>query len=66
MHGYVLRKLLRICIKYDYVINHDYYFSECRKVRIIKERYVKIKHKHLDKSKEWWYDTHGINLDEDV
>jgi hypothetical protein len=23
---------------------------------------LKIKDKHPDKTKEWWYDTHGIDL----
>jgi len=24
----------------------------------------KLNHKHLDKPKEWWFDTHGIDVDD--
>lgn len=64
MHGYVLRKLLRLCIKYGYVINHEYYTLEQIKVMKIHERYIRLKDKHKDKSSEWWYDTHGIDVTE--
>jgi hypothetical protein len=32
-----------------------------RQSKII-SRYLKIKDKHPDKTAEWWYDTHGIDL----
>jgi len=30
----------------------------------MKERYEKLIHKHMDKPKEWWFDTHGIDVDD--
>lgn len=62
--GYVLRKLLRELYKIGGTINHIYFEQEIERQKKIIERYEKLKNKNLDKSKEWWFDTHGINLDE--
>jgi alanyl-tRNA synthetase len=64
MQGYVLRKLLRLCYKKGFKIDHKFYYDEIERQRKIFERYEKLKVKHKDKSKEWWFDTHGIDLAE--
>ena len=62
--GYVLRKLLRLCHKLGIIIEHKFYIDEkIRQEKIIKN-YESLKDKFKNKPKEWWYDTHGINLDE--
>jgi alanyl-tRNA synthetase len=62
--GYILRKLLRICQKDGIKINHKFYEDEIiRQDKIIK-KYNKIKNRNTNKSKEWWYETHGIDLDD--
>lgn len=62
--GYVLRKLLRELYKIGSRIEHQYFLDEIERQKTILIRYEKLKNKHSDKSKEWWFDTHGINLDE--
>jgi len=61
--GYVLRKLLRICYQREIVINHDFYEDEVKRQEKIYSRWLKLKNKHSDKSKEWWWDTMGIDID---
>jgi alanyl-tRNA synthetase len=61
--GYVLRKLLRICHKDNIVISHQFFIDEVKRQEKIIIRYNRLKEKNKDKSKEWWYDTHGIDLD---
>lgn len=62
--GYVLRKLLRELLKIGGSIEHQYFNDEIERQKKIHEKYEKLKGKHVDKPKEWWFDTHGINLDE--
>lgn len=62
--GYVLRKLLRIIHKSGYTLDHRFFEEEITRQSVIRARYERLKNKHTDKSKEWWFDTHGINLDE--
>lgn len=61
--GYILRKLLRICWDKNIIIDHEYYNQEVIRQEKVSERYEKLKHKNKDKSKEWWWDTHGIDID---
>lgn len=61
--GYVLRKLLRQLYKNGGDIEHEYFKDEILRQDKIIERYNKLKHRYQDKSKEWWYDTHGVDLD---
>jgi alanyl-tRNA synthetase len=61
--GYILRKLLRLCHKEKIEINHKFYFDEVERQKKITSKWNKLKDKHKDKSKDWWYDTHGIDLD---
>ncbi len=60
--GYVLRKLLRECFKNNITIEHDFFFKEVERQNKILEKYDRLKNKHSDKSSEWWYDTHGIDI----
>jgi alanyl-tRNA synthetase len=62
--GYVLRKLLRLLRIEGGKIDHDFFKSEIERHEKAKERYLRLKDKHSNKPKEWWFDTHGIDLDE--
>jgi len=62
--GYVLRKILREIYKSGEVLDHQYFKDEIERQKIIKNRYEKLKNKNKDKTKEWWFDTHGIDLEE--
>lgn len=61
--GYVLRKLLRLCYINSVDINHNFYSSEIERQNKIINRFNILKDKHKDKTKEWWWDTHGIDID---
>ena len=61
--GYILKKLLRLCHKNEVVIDHDFYRDEVVRQEKILVKWDRLKDKHKDKSKEWWWDTHGIDLD---
>jgi alanyl-tRNA synthetase len=62
--GYVLRKLLREIYTLGLSFDHPYFEQEVARQNKIRERYERLKDKHTDKPKEWWFDTHGINIDE--
>lgn len=61
--GYVLRKLLRLCYINSIEIEHPFFISEIERQNKIINRYNLLKDKHKDKPKEWWWDTHGIDID---
>lgn len=61
--GYLLRKLLRLCHKDNIVIEHQFYYDEVERQEKILVKWERLKDKHKDKPKEWWWDTHGIDLD---
>ncbi|HMT03716.1 MAG TPA: alanine--tRNA ligase-related protein [Burkholderiales bacterium] len=62
--GYVLRKILREIYKEGAILEHEFFTQEIERQNKIIERYNKLKTKYFNKSRAWWYDTHGINLDE--
>ena len=62
--GYVLRKLLRELWRIGGTIEHPYFNDEIERQNKILSKYNRLKDKHSDKPPEWWYDTHGIKLDE--
>jgi alanyl-tRNA synthetase len=62
--GYVLRKILREIYKCDSSLEHKFFMDEIERQKKIFDRYEKLKIKNIDKSKGWWYETHGINLDD--
>ena len=61
--GYILKKLLRICNKNGVVIEHQFYEDELIRQEKILTKWNRLKDKHQDKPKDWWWDTHGIDLD---
>ena len=61
--GYILRKLLRLCHQNKIEIDHPFYEDEVKRQDRILRKWKKLKNKHNDKPKEWWYDTYGIDLD---
>jgi alanyl-tRNA synthetase len=60
--GYVLRKILREINSIGGSLSHEYFNDEIERQLKIRERYERLKDKHQDKPKEWWFDTHGINI----
>ena len=62
--GYILRKLLRQLYVGGGSIEHPFFTKEIERQEKAKNRYERLKDKHSDKPKEWWFDTHGIDLDE--
>ena len=62
--GYILRKLLRQLYVGGGSIEHPLFTKEVERQEKAKVRYERLKDKHSDKPKEWWFDTHGIDLDE--
>ncbi len=62
--GYVLRKLLRELHSIGGTLDHPFFEAEIQRQKTIADKYQRLKLKHADKPKEWWFDTHGINLDE--
>ena len=61
--GSILRKLLRICYIENVFIDHPFYEMELIRQEKIKSKYNRLKKKHHDKSKEWWWNTMGIDID---
>lgn len=62
--GYVLRKLLRMLDKEGGTLAHPIFESErAKRLRGIK-RYQSLLPKHRDKTSAWWWDTHGIDVNE--
>ncbi len=62
--GYVLRKILREIYKCGSTLDHEYFRDEIKRQEKILDKYSILKNKHVNKSKQWWYETHGIDLDE--
>jgi len=61
--AYALRKLLRLAYKKNYQIPHIFYNEEISRQTKLRNQYEVMKHKFAHKPKEWWLDTHGIDLD---
>lgn len=62
--GYILRKLLRQLYVGGGSVDHPFFEKEIQRQEKAKLRYERLKERHSDKPKEWWFDTHGIDLDE--
>lgn len=62
--GYVLRKVIRTLLRLGYISDDDMIKKEKDKVEKCLRTYYRLKEKHLDKSDQWWYDTHGIKISE--
>lgn len=63
-HGYILRKLLRMMYIKGLNLQHPFFDEEIKRQSVIVEKYNRLKDRFSDKPKEWWYSTHGINIDE--
>lgn len=61
--GYILRKLLNTAVKKGIEINHLFYKQEKERIEKMKEFYKNNKKKYKGKSKEWWKETHGVDLE---
>ncbi len=61
-HGYILRKLLRTLLKEGGTLDHVFFEDEKTRQNKMISRYENLKLKNPSKSKEWWFDTHGIDL----
>ncbi|WP_343715398.1 alanine--tRNA ligase-related protein [Inquilinus sp.] len=62
--GYVLRKLLRRLWALGGSLDHPFFRAEVARQRRLRDRYARLQPRHPDKPPEWWFDTHGIDLDE--
>ena len=62
--GYVLKKLIRILIRKGVVLEIEEFQNEVVKYNKMLERYdkLKVKDKNKNKTSEWWWDTHGIDV----
>ncbi len=63
-HGYVLRKMLRELRKRGGMMEHEFFLKEKERFDKCVQKYQRLKEKFKDKDKLWWFDTHGIDLDE--
>jgi len=61
--GSLLRKLLRICYLEKIEVPHQFYQDEILRQEKILNKYNRLKDKHKDMPKEWWWNTFGIDLD---
>ena len=59
--GYILRKLLRQLYVGGGSVDHPFFEKEIQRQEKAKLRYERLKERHSDKPKEWWFDTHGID-----
>lgn len=62
-HGYILRKLIRRLYRLGEIIENQLFLDEVNRIEKLKDRYKKLLPKNIDKSIEWWWDTHGIIID---
>jgi len=62
--GYVLRKLIRLLYKKGHHLNHPFFLKEVERQRNMIDRYHKLLPKNPNKTKEWWYQTHGVEIED--
>ena len=61
--GYVLRKLLRR-LRHLNRTDIPFLVEEQDRQRILRCKYDRLKHKFSEKPPEWWFDVHGIDINE--
>lgn len=64
--GYILRKILRKIDRKNGFMNENFFAEERNKRLACIDRYNKLIKNNLDKSKEWWMDTHGVDVLNDL
>lgn len=62
--GYVLRKLLRRIHISGGSLDHPFFHEEARRQQRLRDKYLRLRDRYPDKQPEWWFDTHGIDLEE--
>jgi hypothetical protein len=62
--GYVLRKLLRRIYVMGGTLDHPVFDEEVEGQKRLRANYLRLRDRHSDKSPEWWFDTHGIDVAE--
>lgn len=62
MHGYVLRRLMRLLHNKGGRLANEHFLREQERQEGLFKKYARLKDKHQDKSAAWWFDTHGIDL----
>jgi hypothetical protein len=60
--GYVLRKLLRRLYRMNGSMSHPFFQAEVARQDGLRRRYQCLLPLHRDKSPDWWFDTHGIDV----
>jgi hypothetical protein len=45
------------------MLDHPFFHEEVERQDRLVEKYERLRHKHPDKSPEWWFDTHGIDVE---
>ncbi len=60
--GYVLRKLLRRIHWLGGTLDHPFFDDEVERQKRLRGKYLRLRNRHSDKSPEWWFDTHGIDV----
>lgn len=59
---YILKKLLREIVKNNIILDHEFFYKEKERQEKLIKKYNKLKDKYKNKSKEWWFDTLGIDI----
>lgn len=62
--GYVLRRILRRMLALGYELDHSFFSDEKARQQRVRERYETLKDKYPNQTPEWWWDTHGIKINE--
>ena len=62
--GYVLKRLLRTLYKKGGHLDHPLFYNEVKRQKRMKDNYRLLLPKNPNMSKDWWYSTHGIEVDE--
>ena len=65
LQGYVMRKIIRMMIRKDILLDDNIFLEEKEKYDKMVKRYHRIKDfpRNQGKSSEWWFSTHGIDID---
>lgn len=62
--GYELRRVMRRLHRLHGHVDHPFFRHEVSRQEKVRERYNALKDKHKDKDAAWWWDTHGVRLED--